>query len=243
MTVRGNVCNENNLKKYLKDLEKRGLRILRIVVFGKISIIKKINKSVEAYPYIILGHSNNSKSAAEKCGIEIVAAKGEFDDFEYIEFGQKIVGVYFKVSDREYLYVSGLGMAKTLRKIGFREEVRKTYELIDSINARYKFSAQNIYRFWNCMENILGNILTTNYNQIMKNPNVKFTKQALNDESIDSKCRYCYDARIYYDKVANFYNTPFSISKIPLGLKMYLYTHNHFLYLSVRQIKNLLLKS
>jgi enamine deaminase RidA (YjgF/YER057c/UK114 family) len=160
VTVCSDFCNGNFLKKSLSDLEKKGMKIVRVVLFGEISRLKKIIKVVSAYPAIFLGHSNNSKKCAEFCGAEIVAIKGKFSDFEYIEFNKKIVGVLFKVPGREHLYISGLEFKKTNIRIGFRVETKRIYECIDDILTRYKFSPQNVYRFWNCMENILGNNIT-----------------------------------------------------------------------------------
>jgi enamine deaminase RidA (YjgF/YER057c/UK114 family) len=157
LTLGQDVCSENNLKNNLVDLEKKGYKIVRAVIFGKISRLKKNMKVISAYPHIILGHSNNSKKAAEMCGAEIFAIKGKFDHFEYIKFNKKTLGVLFKVPGREHLFISGLGIEKTAKRIGFKEEAKKLYEFIDTMLSYYCFSPKNIYRFWNCMENILGN--------------------------------------------------------------------------------------
>jgi enamine deaminase RidA (YjgF/YER057c/UK114 family) len=180
LTIRYSFFDENSFKRCLNDLEKRGLRILRIVVFGKIEKMERVLRNADSYPHIFLGHSDNSKKAAENCGMEIVAVKGKFEIFEYVKDRRKIVGTYFKVSGREHLYVSGLGLNRVSKKIGFGEEVRKVYELADSIFSRYNFSTQNVYRFWNCMENILTNN-AENYALFNRERDAYFKKHGVSD--------------------------------------------------------------
>lgn len=180
LTVHSDFCNGNALKKNLADLEKEGMKIVRVVLFGKISRLKKTVKVISAYPCIILGHSNISKKAAEICGAEIFAVKGNFNHFEYIKFNKKNIGVLFKVPGREHLYISGLGIGKAAKQTGFKEEAKKIYEVIDTILSCYGFYPKNIYRFWNCMENILGN-RAENYALFNKARDEYFKKHRISD--------------------------------------------------------------
>lgn len=150
-------ASSKEIGRVFSEIEKRRFGIVRAVFFGRPNELKKIAKTASSYPCMLLGHSNKTKKAVETCGIEILAVKGKFDSFEYIKSDKKTIGAFFKIRSREYLYVSGLGLEERVGKIGLKEEAKKIYASVDGILSRYKFSPRNIYRFWNCMENMLEN--------------------------------------------------------------------------------------
>jgi radical SAM protein with 4Fe4S-binding SPASM domain len=82
----------------------------------------------------------------------------------------------------------------------------------------------------------LGNILHSSYEELNSSKTVKFIQKAFNDESVETLCRYC--ANSYNkDTAAKFYNTPPSLNKIPLGVKLYLHDHHYKTFTFMRRMK------
>lgn len=83
----------------------------------------------------------------------------------------------------------------------------------------------------------LGNILNSTYSQIENHQNVKFIQKAFLDDKIETLCRYCPNSD-NANGVAQYYNTPFSIKKIPLALKIFLYNSLPSLYQLIYRSKH-----
>jgi len=72
------------------------------------------------------------------------------------------------------------------------------------------------------LRHIVGNLYNSKFSDIIKNKKIDFIRSAWADESKDVLCRYCDFAKNDNAK-AEFYNTPFSLGKIPLILKVIIY--------------------
>lgn len=180
LTIRFDSSTSDSAKKFFADLEEKGLKIVRMMIFGKISESNKVGEILKAYPSLILENSTAPKKFADMRSAEIFAVDGKFDRFEYVESEGKRRGAYFKIHGCEYLYVSGLGLEKVSQKMKFGEEAKKVYSLIDDILFRHGFSPRNVYRFWNCMENILENH-SENYNIFNEVRDGYFKKHGITD--------------------------------------------------------------
>jgi len=76
---------------------------------------------------------------------------------------------------------------------------------------------------------VLGNILETPFSNLLTSPVLKKIYKSWQKENIDSPCRYCSDAK-NIDLTAKYYNSPFTLSKIPTIIKMYFYKNHQKLY-------------
>jgi len=79
------------------------------------------------------------------------------------------------------------------------------------------------------LKNVLGNISTSSYKDILNSDVIKRIYRSWKNERMEEECRYCYDAGDA-NSVAQYYNSPFTLAKIPMGLKIYLYNHHQKIF-------------
>ena len=142
------------LENYIHTLEKKKIRIVRIVYLGNRLTLKEWSNVTKNYPTLVVGNSSGHVSSFKGMSVCVHAVEGDFKEFVYINKDKKVVGVYFISKNLEFLSLSNVSDAAKTKRKNFGVEVQSVYKKIDQVMSKFRFQQSAIYRFWNYIENI-----------------------------------------------------------------------------------------
>jgi enamine deaminase RidA (YjgF/YER057c/UK114 family) len=157
ITLKGKNLSQGELRKLLQRLEGSGKKIISVNIFGDLDKLKKFQDLSLAYPLAAVGNSASYKNT----GIESVlvqAVGGKISNFHYIFGERRCIGCCYKNKYGRFLHITVSNDHNfSGEREFFEEELKETYKAIAYTLKKWKFTAMDVYRFWNYMKDISSN--------------------------------------------------------------------------------------